>query len=387
MKFNQTLTSSSPLLALGSLLFNGTGIWLSGSQTQPSNAPYSVVLDSETSTFTTYPSSGALFTQFGLSSTEEHSVDINPSSILSSAIIEVDADANTSTRIDDSQLFAFTPSDSAITVQGDWIANQCLDNEQNVYAGTCHTSHTSGDSFSYTFEGDAIVVYGALENTQAGYTVSVDGSSPTTYTGNAASESSTSSVVLALASNLGSGKHVITITNKPTDGVSKLEIDYVNVWGNMSSNKSSSGGISKAAKIGLCVGAVLGCVLIALAVLIVLLHQEKTNAVKAAAAKLRSSDTWSFGWMKNETEKDADTRSVASTVVEYEKTLGGTPTGVSFPVLSRAPRAAPPTHTKMTSFDQPWLENGPRLSSIHPLDSDSSSPPSRFSRFFFKWRR
>jgi len=43
------------------------------------------------------------------------------------------------------------------------------------------------DSFSYTFQGDAISVWGALENAQAGYTVSIDGSSLTSYTGNSAS--------------------------------------------------------------------------------------------------------------------------------------------------------------------------------------------------------
>ncbi|KAG9035345.1 hypothetical protein FRB95_011496 [Tulasnella sp. JGI-2019a] len=388
MKFNQTLTSSSPLLALGSLLFNGTGIWLSGSQAEASTTSYEVVFDSQTSAYSTYPSSGALFAQYGLSTTQEHHINVTPASIVTSATIEIDVDANMYTYVDDSQLFATFLSDSS-SVRGSWTANQCLGNAQNVYGGTCQTSQTSGDSITYKFKGDALTVYGALENAQAGYTVSIDGSSPTTYAGNAASASSTSSVVLAFASNLGSGEHVITITNKPSDGASKLEIDYVILWSNMSqSSSSSSTGMSKS-KIPAIVGTVLGCVVFAGIFLLILLRRERINARKAASTESQNPDARNFGWTKG--EKEAETRSVASTAAEDDKTWNGSPvttaTGTAFSVVSHPPRAAPPTHTKTTSFDQPWLECAPRLSSIHPLDSDSTtSPPARIS-FLSKWRR
>lgn len=78
--------------------------------------------------------------------------------------------------------------------------------------------------------GDAVSVWGALASDKAGFSVSIDGGYPTSYSGNQYSNSSSSSVVLASASNLGDGTHIITITNAPADGSSQLEIDYVTLY-------------------------------------------------------------------------------------------------------------------------------------------------------------
>jgi len=314
-----------------------------------------VILDSETFSYTQYPSSSnELWSQAGLAS-GQHRVEVIPHSVLDSAVIEMDVDAQMMLAIDDSQLFNTPPLQTSISVHGDWISNQCFG---AAHAGTCHASQAAGDSFSYTFQGDAISVWGALEDVQAGYTVSIDGSSPASYTGNAASASS-SPVILATASNLGPGNHVITITNAPADGSSRLQIDYVTLFTDLSSS-SSSPQISKSTKIGLIVGGVLGCFLFASGLMAYLLLREKQDTSKAAAAKARDSGAWSFKWPKEKGSFSDD---------DASSTRSGSE--LPFPVLARS------SNTKTTSFDQPWLESSP---------PSFDSPASPRSDFLAKWR-
>jgi len=374
MLFNQSISVSSPLLALGSLVFNGTAIWLSGAPNEPSNTSYDVILDTSNVTYKTYPSSGELFAA-NVNPSMTHRVSVNPVSVLESAVVEMDLDAEFLMVVDDAQLFTGPPAGS-ISVQGAWVTNECVGTGQNE--GTCHTSQASGDSFSYTFAGDAVTVYGALENAQAVYTVSIDGSMPTVYTGNALSAPSTASVVLASYSNLGPGNHVITVTNT---GSSKLEIDYVVLYTSETASSPSSGpskgtGLSKSTTTGIIVGTVLGCAFVALCVLVYLVWRERVNARKLAAAKVQNgdSDQWSFGWTKKDKESEAGSlRSTSS------------PSTSAFPVIALVSKAPPPTHTKTSSFDQPWTESGPELSSIHPLSDAADSSPKR-SGFLARWR-
>lgn len=78
--------------------------------------------------------------------------------------------------------------------------------------------------------GDAITVWGSLENSRARYSYSIDGGQALSSSSNANFTSSRPSTVLAHASNLGSGNHYITITSSPLDNVSRLEIDYIQIY-------------------------------------------------------------------------------------------------------------------------------------------------------------
>jgi hypothetical protein len=82
--------------------------------------------------------------------------------------------------------------------------------------------------------GDAITIWGSVESYERGFSVSIDGSEPVSYT-SAGRGSSTNTTVLAHAGNLGFGKHTILIRNGPSQSTpalapSRLEIDYVQVF-------------------------------------------------------------------------------------------------------------------------------------------------------------
>jgi len=183
--------------------------------------------------------------------------------------------------MDDTQLF----SDRNASVVGSWVENQCLGTGRSQ--GTCHTTSGSNSAITYTFQGDAITVWGSVENTLARYSVSIDGAAPESYSSNNVS-SSRPTVVLAHGSNLGSGDHVITITSTPLDGTSRLEIDYVQLYtlAVSSTNNPGSAGteLSKTTKIALIVGTLVGCVLLAVGFFIYLLSRQNALMRQAAAA-------------------------------------------------------------------------------------------------------
>ncbi|KAG8895893.1 hypothetical protein FRC01_012140 [Tulasnella sp. 417] len=292
MKFNVTITSPSPLIAAGSLLFNGTAVWLQSNT--PTTTSYAVNLDSTPFDYADgQPSSNLLFHATTLSQDMEHNVLIQPASILERVVIEMDlgdqADAIMS--LDDSMLF----QEDDFTTKGQWNTDECLGSGRA--AGTCHVSEGTGSEFSYKFEGDAITLWGAVEGVNSLYTVSIDGLEPTSYSPPNVT-SSRPVVVLAHASNLGAGPHTLTLTSQPKDGRSRIEIDSVQLYAKMTSGPSdspsgsspghsttpsaagaSSGGLSKTAKIAIIGGVVCGIILLG-ALLAFFLLMRKRNVQK-----------------------------------------------------------------------------------------------------------
>ncbi|KAG8903193.1 hypothetical protein FRC00_000249 [Tulasnella sp. 408] len=68
-----------------------------------------------------------------------------------------------------------------------------------------------------------ITIWGAVENSNSLYTVSIDGSEPKLYTP-PSNASPAKIVALAHASKLGPGQHTVTVTSLPKDGRSRIEI-------------------------------------------------------------------------------------------------------------------------------------------------------------------
>ncbi|KIO30717.1 hypothetical protein M407DRAFT_242099 [Tulasnella calospora MUT 4182] len=299
MKFNVTITSPSPLISSGSLIFNGTLIWLY-SVWEPQYVPYYVYIDSLTFVSTRVPSIDLLYASNPLDPNEEHTVTVQPARLLESVTVEMDLgdEADMMMSMDDGQLFQ---QDGFVTY-GTWNTNACLGGGRA--AGTCHVSQGSGSVISYTFEGDAITLWGAVENSNSHYQVSVDAFRPVRYSP-ANITTSLPIVVLAHYSNLGPGSHTLMLTTLPKDGKARIEVDYAQVYTKSSVVGSShstvepstasstaipgdaplsqsAGHLSKSATIAIIVGALLGVLVLVGLFFMYKLRQKNT---KLAAAR------------------------------------------------------------------------------------------------------
>ncbi|KAG9050403.1 hypothetical protein FS837_005748 [Tulasnella sp. UAMH 9824] len=343
MKFNVTIASPSPLIAAGSLIFNGTAIWLRSGV--PTTSRYAVNLDSTAFDYANQPSPNLLFHADSLGQDMEHDVNIQPASILDTVVIEMDLgdQADVILSYDDSMVF----QEDGFTTKGQWTSNECLGSGRA--AGTCHVSEGTGSEFTYKFEGftqigwdllptgDAITLWGAVEGVNSFYTVSIDGLEPTFY-----SPPNTTSprpiTVLAHASNLGPGSHTLTLTNQPKDGESRIEIDSVQLYAKTTvgssdapsgssagistipSAEGSSGGLSKTAKIAIIGGVVCGIILLG-ALLAFILLMRKRNARSAAHSRNPSTYTGASGIrvdIKTRT-RDDDESTLAGSVADMKK--------------------------------------------------------------------
>lgn len=155
-------------------------------------------------------------------------------------------------------------------------------------------------------------------------------------------------------------------------------------------------------KVGIVVGSILGCALVALLVLAAHLARERRKTSRQQQQQQRqfgsnttSSYTWSQGaaWMRK--SKSGGANSDDARTDDSRSTSSESPRGVAIPLPSLVTKAPPPTHTKTSSFDAPWLESGPnqnqnqnqdlRLSSIHPFSSDADSVPPKRPGFLARW--
>lgn len=126
---------------------------LSGAPNEPASTSYQVTFDSSlAASYSQYPSSGLLWSNTDLSTSSSHHVSVTPYTILDSATVEMDLDADQMTVVDDSQLFGGTaPAGTTFVAEGQWLSNQCIGTGQ--FASTCHTSVGTGGSISFTFQG------------------------------------------------------------------------------------------------------------------------------------------------------------------------------------------------------------------------------------------
>ncbi|KAG8899519.1 hypothetical protein FRC01_010482, partial [Tulasnella sp. 417] len=151
----------------------------------------------------------------------EHTISYQPISMVEAVVIQVDVDEGLRSLNDR------IPFDRALTKEktkkkGIWKAQRCLWDGRKP--GYCRVSEGTGSEFTYTFSGPMITIWGALENVNSLYTVSIDGSEPKLYRP-PSNISPEPIVALAHASNLGPGRHTITVRSVPEDGKSRIEID------------------------------------------------------------------------------------------------------------------------------------------------------------------
>ncbi|KAG8953439.1 hypothetical protein FRC04_002281 [Tulasnella sp. 424] len=155
-----------------------------------------------------------LYRAVNLAQNEEHTVIVNPARLLESIIVEMDLgdEADMIMSMNDGQLF----EQDGFVATGQWNTNAAYPGDGRT-AGTYHVSEGSGSEISYTFEGDAITLWGAVEDQYSLYQVSVDGAKPISYS--PSNTTSSSVTILAHNSNLGLGSRTITY-QEPTRAAS-----------------------------------------------------------------------------------------------------------------------------------------------------------------------
>ncbi|KAG8965713.1 hypothetical protein FRC03_000253 [Tulasnella sp. 419] len=336
MRFNQTLSTISPLLSIvgltGTFNFKGTGVWLEGnpSSTSALVPSFEVVLDSHLFTVeeSTAVDNVAIFNESVLNGVD-HSIVITPVSVARSIGWEIEADADTKVTVDNSVLFSASSND--LSISGVWQSEACIPGV--LSSGTCQAA-TSEWALSYSFIGDAVTLWGALADDQTQYSVSIDNASPVTYKNRANSQ--TPSVILAQFSNLGSGKHTFTVRSAGTS--SRFALDKLDIFTKEASYdkliaKDSS--IPHSTRIGIVVGTILAVVAICVALAIFLIRRQRIRRQQAATALPRTSqDT-----IGNTVEKQyAESMLSEMSSVQYKPSLFGqpvvSPTPVSLPPLS-----------------------------------------------------
>ncbi|KAG8898671.1 hypothetical protein FRC01_010819 [Tulasnella sp. 417] len=294
MKFNVTIAYPSPLIALGSLIFNGTSIWVN-SVDETEYVPYYIYLDSLTVASVRMPSTGSLlYRNSYLDPNEQHTVTVQPARLLESVIIETDVGDETTIVMstDDSRYFGRT----GFVSTGQWNTFACF--SEGRTAGMCHVSEGSGSEISYMFQGDAITIWGAVEDQDSLYQVSVDDVRPISFAGSNATMPRPAAV-LAHYSNLGSGPHTIRLMSLPRNGRSRIEVDYVQIYakvpltgsspttvepsiasstpliGDAPQPQAAGRNLSKSAVIGIVVGTLLGVLALIGLLSVIKLRQKK----------------------------------------------------------------------------------------------------------------
>ncbi|ESK97297.1 hypothetical protein Moror_17728, partial [Moniliophthora roreri MCA 2997] len=216
-----------------SFTFNGTGIEIFGSK-RNNHGGYVVQIDG-TSVSTQSGQSSAnqfktsLFSQKNLEN-KQHTVTItNQGTNLQ--FLDIDFVTWYSTiGADNEQLVVNTVQDTdpsfAYAPASAWSNNP---KDLGTFSGgSGHTTSTSGASFTYTFEGDGIALYGPVGPSAAAFDVQVDNEQASTFTANKARD--VPQVLLYRADGLGPGKHTVKLSCRPSGVGQACGIDYAEVY-------------------------------------------------------------------------------------------------------------------------------------------------------------
>lgn len=160
-----------------------------------------------------------------------------------------------------------------------WSANPS--NLGTFSGGNGHVSSSAGSYVTYTFQGDAVLLYGPVGPNGAPYSAQMDNGNPSNYT--TSSSTYRPQTLLYYGSNLGAGSHTLKITVQPFNSSYPLTlaVDYAEVFTTASiqrasSSTSTSSKLSKGAIAGISVGSVFGLFFI-LAVILYFVRRWRTG--------------------------------------------------------------------------------------------------------------
>lgn len=95
--------------------------------------------------------------------------------------------------------------------------------------GTSEVTNQANAQVKFTFDGDAIALYGAVDPSHGSYSASIDGAQSLTLSGNY--NVTAYQQLLYYAEDLGAGTHNLIVQNQPTSSSRDfLSVDYVKTW-------------------------------------------------------------------------------------------------------------------------------------------------------------
>lgn len=222
---SQSFRTTNQPGASATFSFKGTGIWIFGSN-GPTHGQYTVRVDDgpEIAQSGLQPSlvANAPLVRAAGFSNGEHTVTItnNAAATLDIDYVVFETAASSPTTVDDAAPNAgltYLPDDAA------WQQNA----RPFFSAQTSHFAQAPGVAFRYEFEGDAVGLFGSMSQAHSPYSVEIDGRKtsfvPTVSTFHA-------STLLFFDSDLGPGRHQLTLSSDAPDRATYVDFDFAQVF-------------------------------------------------------------------------------------------------------------------------------------------------------------
>ncbi|KAK7057218.1 hypothetical protein R3P38DRAFT_2840008 [Favolaschia claudopus] len=284
-----TLTSTDGETA--SFAFNGTSFQIFGSK-RANHGFYQVTVDgTSVSDSGTAPEPGLFQVPLFSSPPLEQKLHVVTLTNQGNSFIDIDFVTFTSSiGTDKDQLTVNTvqDSDSSFFYAGTWGLNP--PNIGTYSGGSGHGTATLGAFMTFTFEGDGVTLYGPVGPGSSPFSVSMDGGPPSTHTAN--KQFYRPRVPLYIASDLGSGSHVVNITYQPTQPGQIFAIDYADVYttssGSLHSLNSKASSGSKSGLSGGVIAGIIIALLFVFAILIGLIFFLRRRKRKRTRASLEA---------------------------------------------------------------------------------------------------
>lgn len=110
-----------------------------------------------------------------------------------------------------------------------WVSSTSSNQSDEHYDHTVTRTNSSSGVMQFSFTGEAVAIYGALDPTHGNFVPKVDGRTfpeMTTYY-----PTNIKKIMIFYADGLGEGSHVVEVQNKPTsDTRNTTSYDYATVW-------------------------------------------------------------------------------------------------------------------------------------------------------------
>ncbi|KAF8315861.1 hypothetical protein DL93DRAFT_813506 [Clavulina sp. PMI_390] len=239
-----TATTTSFVGAMVNFTFFGTGVWVYGAK-RPNYAYYNVTLNgNKTSTFTAQSDNsvfgqalyGASNLPYGLHTLSIANAGSSPSTIMSGSndtsididwlVWETEYDGPGGPVNAQVSQVTFDNNHPRFLYTGSWSSQTNADGPSN---GTDQYTTSSDASLQFTFDGDAIALYGSVGVDHGDFVANVDGMQSKTLSGHW--NESGYMQMLYYVENLGAGTHNLNVDNKPTSSSEDgFNVDYVTTW-------------------------------------------------------------------------------------------------------------------------------------------------------------
>ncbi|KAH9047832.1 hypothetical protein EDB84DRAFT_1459256 [Lactarius hengduanensis] len=219
--------------ASATVQFNGTGVWFFGA-TRPGYGTYNISVDGQSVSGNAQAQTASfqqlLGGQSSLTNGPHTAVFTNTGSTvdLDSVIFETQIGSSASATVTNTTTDDTSPAINYLPSSGDWALLTSLEGNFN---NTLHFTKAMGAQAQFTFDGDAVAVYGTVSPDQADYTVTVDEVKRDFLGGsNGLASDLHEDTLLYFSNNLASQSHNLTLNVNPDQPNNTMDIDRIVVF-------------------------------------------------------------------------------------------------------------------------------------------------------------